>query len=438
MDLDLLIEQNKEFERNSEERHDNLLDMLLNVHEVAERSTKHSKILENKIQELDECNKDKKEIENLLLTCNTENEKGKLLINRIMSANERLKFERDHLLETKIQIIKSNEKLIDQRDQLLETKIRIMRLNERLVDERDQLLETQIRQQQRSNTGVWDFARKSTETSNQKSGINIGKAQDAFTTAQRTKAQTEADKQKAQAEIRRQNQLMAPKLLDCLASYFPEFRNPEFRATPYNTMQQTFISAMCSTIPNFNEEQVTRNYTKLLAAYESLSIEQIQIIDDKIAVNTYYPSSGPQTDSIRGIQKLEIVKNVFTKIDMSEFCGNSQAPQWFEHIILFDVNYGGRQRPDAINMPLLFTNLKGVIECFITLIYSFKPDVDPEILNKLQLLKDNEEKYVIEQLQKKTQGLGITRRKRKSKSNTRKKQIKNRKTKRRINKRKRS
>ena len=42
----------------------------------------------------------------------------------------------------------------------------------------------------------------------------------------------------------------------------------------------------------------------------------------------------------------------------------------------------------------LFTNLKGVIECFITLIYSFKPDVDPEILNKLQLLKDNEEKYV--------------------------------------------
>ena len=86
----------------------------------------------------------------------------------------------------------------------------------------------------------------------------------------------------------------------------------------------------------------------------------------------------------------------------------------------------------------MFTNLKGIIECFITLIYSFKPDVDPEILNKLQLLKDNEEKYVIEHLQKKTQGLGITRRKRKSKSNTRKKQIKNRKTKRRINKRKRT
>ena len=389
MDFDLLSKKFEESERNSEERHDNLLDKLLNVQEVAERSTKHSKILENKIQELDNCNKDKKEIENLLLKCNTENEKSKLLITRIM------------------------------------------RSNERLVDERDKLLEIQIQQQQRSNTGVWDFARKSTETSNQKSGINIGKAQDAFTTAQRTKAQTEADKQKAQAEIRRQNQLMAPKLVECLASYFPEFRNP----TPENNRQ---IMILCATIPNFNEEQVTRNYTQLLAAYESLSIEQIQIIDDKIAVNTYYPSSGPQTDSIRGIQKLEIVKNVFTKIDMSEFCGNSQAPQWFEHIILFDVNYGGRQRPDAINMPLLFTNLKGVIECFITLIYSFKPDVDPEILNKLQLLKDNEEKYVIEQLQKKTQGLGITRRKRKSKSNTRKKQIKNRKTKRRINKRKRS
>lgn len=397
MDFDFLSKKFEESARISEEHHDNLLGMLMNVHDVAERSTKHSKILENKIQELDNCNKDKKEIENLLLKCNTENEKSKLLITRIM------------------------------------------RSNERLVDERDKLLETQIQQYQRSNTGVWDFARKSTETSNQKSGINIGKAQDAFTTAQRTKAQTEADKQKAQAEIRRQNQLMAPKLLECLASYFPEFRNPEFRATPHYTMQQTFISNMCSVIPNFTEKQVTSNYTKLLAAYESLSIEQIQIIDDKIAANTYYPSSGPQTVSIRGVKKFEILTNVISYINMSEFAGDSRALQWFEHIILFDVNYGEvRHRTDAINMPKLFTNLKGVIECFITLIYSFKPDVDPEILNKLQLLKDNEEKYVIEHLQKKTQGLGITRRNRKSKSNTRKKQIKNRKTKRRINKRKRS
>ena len=391
MDFDLLSKKFEESARISEEHHDNLLGMLMNVHDVAERSTKHSKILENKIQELDNCNKDKKEIENLLLKCNTENEKSKLLITRIM------------------------------------------RSNERLVDERDKLLEIQIQQQQRSNTGVWDFARKSTETSNQKSGINIGKAQDAFTTAQRTKAQTEADKQKAQAEIRRQNQLMAPKLLDCLASYFPEFRNP----TPENNRQ---IMILCATIPDFTEEKVTRNYTQLLAAYESLSIEQIHIIDDTKLINDLNGNGYHRGDnvSIRDRLKLVIISEAFTKMEMSEF-GSVFKTDWLTSNIFLDglypPRYGGGLLSD---MPKLFTNLKGVIECFITLIYSFKPDVDPEILNKLQLLKDNEENYVIEHLQKKTQGLGITRRKRKSKSNTRKKQIKNKKTKRKINKRKRS
>ena len=90
MDFDLLSKKFEESARISEEHHDNLLGMLMNVHDVAERSTKHSKILENKIQELDNCNKDKKEIENLLLTCNTENEKSKLLITRIMRSYERL------------------------------------------------------------------------------------------------------------------------------------------------------------------------------------------------------------------------------------------------------------------------------------------------------------------------------------------------------------
>ena len=391
MDFDLLSKKFEESARISEEHHDNLLGMLMNVHDVAERSTKHSKILENKIQELDNCNKDKKEIENLLLTCNTENEKSKLLITRIM------------------------------------------RSNERLVDERDKLLETQIRQQQRSNTGVWDFARKSTETSNQKSGINIGKAQDTFTTAQRTKAQTEADKQKAQAEIRRQNQLMAPKLVECLASYFPEFRNP----TPENNQQ---IMILCATIPNFNEEQVTRNYTQLLAAYESLSIEQIQIIDDTKLINDLNGNGYHRGDnvSIRDRLKLVIIHEAFNKMAMHQF-GDGYKTDWLTSNIFLDGLYPPRYGGGLLsNMPKLFTNLKGIIECFITLIYSFKPDVDPEILNKLQLLKDNEEKYVIEHLQKKTQGLGITRRKRKSKSNTRKKQIKNRKTKRRINKRKRT
>ena len=391
MDFDLLSKKFEESARISEEHHDNLLGMLMNVHDVAERSTKHSKILENKIQELDNCNKDKKEIENLLLTCNTENEKSKLLITRIM------------------------------------------RSNERLVDERDKLLEIQIQQQQRSNTGVWDFARKSTETSNQKSGINIGKAQDAFTTAQRTKAQTEADKQKAQAEIRRQNQLMAPKLVECLASYFPEFRNP----TPENNRQ---IMILCATIPNFNEEQVTRNYTQLLAAYESLSIEQIHIIDDTKLINDLNGNGYHRGDnvSIRDRLKLVIIHEAFNKMAMHQF-GDGYKTDWLTSNIFLDGLYPPRYGGGLLsNMPKLFTNLKGVIECFITLIYSFKPDVDPEILNKLQLLKDNEEKYVIEHLQKKTQGLGITRRKRKSKSNTRKKQIKNRKTKRRINKRKRT
>ena len=391
MDFDLLSKKFEESARIQEEHHDNLLGMLMNVHDVAERSTKHSKILENKIQELDNCNKDKKEIENLLLTCNTENEKSKLLITRIM------------------------------------------RSNERLVDERDKLLEIQIQQQQRSNTGVWDFARKSTETSNQKSGINIGKAQDTFTTAQRTKAQTEADKQKAQAEIRRQNQLMAPKLVECLASYFPEFRNP----TPENNQQ---IMILCATIPNFNEEQVTRNYTQLLAAYESLSIEQIQIIDDTKLINDLNGNGYHRGDnvSIRDRLKLVIIHEAFNKMAMHQF-GDGYKTDWLTSNIFLDGLYPPRYGGGLLsNMPKLFTNLKGIIECFITLIYSFKPDVDPEILNKLQLLKDNEEKYVIEHLQKKTQGLGITRRKRKSKSNTRKKQIKNRKTKRRINKRKRT
>ena len=380
MDFDLLSKKFEESARISEEHHDNLLGMLMNVHDVAERSTKHSKILENKIQELDNCNKDKKEIENLLLTCNTINATSKLLITRIM------------------------------------------RSNERLVDERDKLLEIQIQQQQRSNTGVWDFARKSTETSNQKSGINIGKAQDAFTTAQRTKAQTEADKQKAQAEIRRQNQLMAPKLVECLASYFPEFRNP----TPENNQQ---IMILCATIPNFNEEQVTRNYTQLLAAYESLSIEQIQIIDDTKLINDLNGNGYHRGDnvSIRDRLKLVIIHEAFNKMAMHKF-GDGFKTDWLTSNIFLDGLYPPRYGGGLLsNMPKLFTNLKGVIECFITLIYSFKPDVDPEILNKLQLLKDNEEKYVIEQLQKKTQGLGITRRKRKSKSNTRKKQIKNRK-----------
>ena len=380
MDFDLLSKKFEESERNSEERHDNLLDMLLNVHEVAERSTKHSKILENKIQELDNCNKDKKEIENLLLTCNTLNGKSKLLITRIM------------------------------------------RSNERLVDERDKLLETQIRQQQRSNTGVWDFARKSTETSNQKSGINIGKAQDTFTTAQRTKAQTEADKQKAQAEIRRQNQLMAPKLLKCLASYFPEFRNP----TPENNQQ---IMILCANIPDFTEEKVTRHYTQLLAAYESLSIEQIHIIDDTKLINDINGNGYRSGDnvSIRDRLKLVIIQEAFNKMEMSQF-GDGYKTDWLTSNIFLDGLYPPRYSGGLLSdMPKLFTNLKGIIECFITLIYSFKPDVDPEILNKLQLLKDNEEKYVIEHLRKKTQGLGITRGKRKSKSNTRKKQIKNRK-----------
>ena len=388
MDFDFFKKKFEESERNSEERHDYLTRIL---DDISHKSTKRTNTFEKKIQELDNCNKDKKEIENLLLKCNTENEKSKLLITRIM------------------------------------------RSNERLVDERDKLLEIQIQQQQRSNTGVWDFARKSTETSNQKSGINIGKAQDAFTTAQRTKAQTEADKQKAQAEIRRQNQLMAPKLVECLASYFPEFRNP----TPENNQQ---IMILCATIPDFTEEKVTRNYTQLLAAYESLSIEQIHIIDDTKLINDLNGNGYHRGDnvSIRDRLKLVIISEAFTKMEMSEF-GSVFKTDWLTSNIFLDglypPRYGGGLLSD---MPKLFTNLKGIIECFITLIYSFKPDVDPEILNKLQLLKDNEEKYVIEQLQKKTQGLGITRRKRKSKSNTRKKQIKNKKTKRRINKRKRS
>ena len=87
MDFDFFSKKFEESARMNEEHHDHLLDMLLNVHDVAERSTKHSKILENKIQELDNCNKDKKEIENLLLKCNTENEKSKLLITRIMRSN---------------------------------------------------------------------------------------------------------------------------------------------------------------------------------------------------------------------------------------------------------------------------------------------------------------------------------------------------------------
>jgi len=204
-------------------------------------------------------------------------------------------------------------------------------------------------------------------------------------------AASEKARQAAEKARQEKSHLITRATLDCLAKYFPSLREQRLNGNIHN---QGFIEYICAAAPSYDTFLINTKYTSWLNIYDSLSIENMDIIDKKnigVGLDMWGPSK-----QVKGL----LVQDAIAKFARSlNDLGHSNIPSWINENImresgLMNPTYGFY--PQGINLYPLFANIQGIIECFIILFHTLRPEVDPDILHKLQLIKDKQDAYIRE------------------------------------------